>query len=589
MNKNNKNGANKERALGKEQEKTKGRAESAKTVKNSEFVGKDQFNNYEAPMPKTSRKSIKARYIQRLQNEYEYEQKRQEEAQRLSEESENAKESQTVSANKKVITIVPNKPKENLQESEKELPDEEKNRETISVKEAKEDSSKENNTKKKQNSIKKDKASENSAENSEHKKNPVKKQDKKNKGAKPPKRPEKKKEADDIINITDIRQARKREKRKKYVKKSIVAGIIAVFGLSVYFTRGVWVPKLEGILDKPHATIVNDGETQKGNFPIEVDEDSDTLLTEFGNYLISVDKNHILMYDENGAEAGSFSHMYASPAVNVSSKRVLVYDVGGNSFQVLTRKKEVYSKKLDKSILMAKIADNGNAIVASQSDKYECTITVYDSNGSEIYSWESGRVLNFTFTDDGAGCYVSTFSSGGGDIKSVIYQLDFSKESPVMKSEPLTTLALDVCKANDKCFWVVGDNRFYKLGPDGKVLMDYEYLGQLEGYAIGEKGAAVAYKGVTRNGSNIVFFKSSSEDNKPHKIVNTDNGSPKKFKYVNGVLTLLKNDTMEAYDVSGNLLATAAVSSDYTDFVLINQNAYFMSKNAINKIEFKTD
>lgn len=577
------------------------------TVKKSDFIDKEQFNNAEEPLPDSVVRSIKARQ-RKIMSPINIETVRElEDEDDISEDEENVLQEEEIkpaypAANKKIITLkrsAPVKPdseeKKNVEESESDK-DRAKENTVGESKKTREIQPKEDKTPEKKPSGnkqssqgKKTKKLQEPAKNGKNRPKSAVNNAKKRPANKSGKSKKKKNPEDDIINITDIRKARKKEKRKKRIKSYIVAGIVAVFGISVYMTRGLWVPKLEGILDQPHDTIVNNGETKAGNFPIEVDGDSDASLCDFGDYLIIIDKNHILMYDENGEEAGSFNHYYAAPAVCTAKKRVLVYDVGGNSFQVLTRKKEVYSKTLDKPVLMARIANNGNVVAVTQSEEYECKVTVFDTNGNEIFRWDCGKILNIRVNESGNGCCVSTFSSSGGDIYSVIYKLDFGSDQPVMKSAALDTLALDVCETDDKGIWVAGDDKFFKLDSDGNIKLSYEYPGEPEGYAIGAKGAAVVCKGVSRNKSTISFFKSGTDDTAPCQILKTDNGNAKKFKYVDGMLVMLKDDILESYDISGNLLATAKVSADYKDFVIINQNAYFMSKNAINKIEFKTD
>ena len=51
---------------------------------------------------------------------------------------------------------------------------------------------------------------------------------------------------------------------------------------------------------------------------------------------------------------------------------------------------------------------------------------------------------------------------------------------------------------------------------------------------------------------------------------------------------VLGEDNIEAYDSAGNLLATAAVSSEYLDFVYLNDSVYFLGLHEINKIAFET-
>lgn len=407
------------------------------------------------------------------------------------------------------------------------------------------------------------------------------------KGKKTPK--EKLPKSNNDAKVTDIRQIRKQKKQKKRIKKIVVIGILAVFGVSVYVTKNLWVPKLEGILDRPHDTIVNDGKTEKGNFPIQLGDSSVNSITHIDNSMIKVDDNHIVLYNENGTAAETFNHNYADPVVQVAEKRILVYDLGGNSFEVLNKKNQIYEKKIDKPIVMAAIAQNSNVAVVTQTEKYSGNITVYNENGSEIYTWSSGqRILDVQFTKNGDGCYISTFDSVGGQMKSVIHKISFNSTEEVMKSKTLDTLALDISVNDSGDYWIVGDSKFYRLDKDGSVLLEYEYPGEMVSFDAGESSAAIAFKGVQRSSGMVAIFKSESDKNEPDNVLYTNGGLPKKLAVEGKKIILLSAKTIDAYDISGNLLATAAVSSEYTDFTFFNENVYFMGCREINKIVFKT-
>ena len=394
---------------------------------------------------------------------------------------------------------------------------------------------------------------------------------------------------DDVVNITDIRAARKKEKSRKRMKKIIILGVVAVFAASVYATKDIWVPKLEGILDRPHDTIINDGKTLEGNFPIEFDENSVNTISYIDNLILRVDDNHIELYDENGNKTTTFSHNYEDPIVRVEGKRMLVYDNGGNNFEVLNKKNQVYEKTVDQQILLAAIAKNSNVAVVTQTEKYASVLTVYDSNGSEIYNWSSNmRVLNVSFTNDGSGCYISTFDSQNGEMQSKIHYISFDSTQEVMQSETLDTLALDVCLNDNDNYWVVGDTKFYKLDNEGKILLEYEYTIELVDYAISDNCAAVVFNGVQRKTGSLAVFSSDSTQSTPDNVLYTDGGYPKKLKISSNKIILLKENEIEAYDDSGNLLATAAVSSEYVDFTFLNENVYFLGYREINKISFAT-
>lgn len=394
---------------------------------------------------------------------------------------------------------------------------------------------------------------------------------------------------EEASNVTDIRAARKKEKNKKRVKKIVAVGIVAVFGASVFATKDLWVPKLEGILDKPHATIINDGKKESGNFPISFDESSVNVIKLLTDSIVRVDDRHIVFYDEAGEEVTDNSHNFANPVVKTSGKRALVYDNGGKSFEVLNKKGELLSKDIDQSILLAEISPDSSVAVVTQTEKYPAVMTVYDSTGAEIFQWcSSARILSISFTENGSGCYISTFSSKGGTLRSVIHYVSFDSTEELMKSQPLETLAVAVSKNDNGDYWVVGDTCFYKLDSSGQILLQYEYPGELKDYSLSGTTASVVFKGIQRKTGTLAIFRSDSDDDKPSNVVYTQSGLPKKMTAYNKKIILLSEDNIEAYDSSGNLLATAAVSSEYIDFAYLNDSVYFLGLREINKIAFDT-
>lgn len=390
-------------------------------------------------------------------------------------------------------------------------------------------------------------------------------------------------------NVTDIRAARQKEKNKKRIKNIIILVIIAAFAAGVYLLRDIWVPKLEGILDYPHDTIVNDGKKKKGNFPISFEESSVSGITHLDNYLVSLDKNHLVIYNENGEETNSYNHNYADPELKTAVKRMLLFDNGGSSFKVVNRKNELYEKSIDGRIVLADIADNSNVAIVTEGDKYASVLTVYDSNGSEIYTWSSTtRILSVSFAKGGDGCYVTSFSSKGGSIRSVVRYFKFNSTEEVMKSEPLDILALEVMENDNGDFWVVGDTAFCKLDGSGNLILSYEYSSSLVDYDLSAECAALAFNGIQRKSTDIVMFNSDSDSKTSDNQIYTDDGCPKRMYIENGKIILLKENNIEAYDFSGNLLATADVSTEYVDFTFFNENVYFLGYREINKIAFST-
>ncbi len=389
--------------------------------------------------------------------------------------------------------------------------------------------------------------------------------------------------------ITDIRAARRREKNKKRIKSLVIVLVIAIFAAAVYLTRSYWVPKLEGVLDRPRETVVNDGKIQSGNFPLSFSEGSVSSISGIGNYLACLDKNQLKIYNESGEETNSFSHNYADPVLKTALKRMMVYDKGGSSLMVMNRKNEMFSKTVRDRIILAEIADNNNIAVVTEDDKYAAIMYIFDQNGREIFKWSSNaRVLSVSFSADGEGCYVTTFSSKSGSLVSVMRYFRFNSSEEIVKSADLPVLALKALENDNGEFWIVGDTAFLRLDEDGNIIMQYDYTAELIDFDLSSGCAALCFDGIQRKSTELIMFSSDSDSSEPDSAIYTDDGDPVSLHIKDSKVILLKNRLVECYDYSGNLLATAELTADYTDFTYFSDNIYFLDYREINKISFTT-
>lgn len=387
----------------------------------------------------------------------------------------------------------------------------------------------------------------------------------------------------------EIRDARHREKKKRQIRTIVAVLIVAMFAGGAYFTRGKWVPKLESVLYRPKETIVNDGEVKKGNFPLSFDNGSVSSISNTGSYLLCLDKNQLKFYDQDGEESNSFSHNYADPVMRTSDKRVLLYDKGGSSLMVVGKKSEMFTKSVTNRLIMAELASNDNVAVVTSDEKYAGILTVYDGNGREIYKWSSSAaVLSVTFDESGSGCFVTTYSSKGGMLSSIVRYLKFDSEDPEMVSEPLPVLALQAMKNESGDIWVAGDTAFYRLDSRGRILTTYKYEGTISDFALSESCAAIVLNGIQRRSSELLIFDSSTENDQPDKRVKEADGDPERLKISGSKIVLLKANSIDCYDRFGNLDATAECSSDYSDFVYFGDSVYFCDYREVNKISFAT-
>ena len=384
---------------------------------------------------------------------------------------------------------------------------------------------------------------------------------------------------------TDLRSARKVHKRKKLLKRLIVVFVILAIAAVVFALRNMWVPKLKGIFDKPHGLIVNDGKLAEGNFPLSLSDNGTAKLYTCDEMFVTVDDSDVKFFDISGNLINTVQHNLAHPSACVYGKKMLVYENGGNTFEIVNAKGEQYKKKLDDTILIAAMEDDLIAVV-TDAVKYDSCLTVYDEEGNEVYRWASNkRIMSLDINDDGSGCFISTFSSKDGQTKSAVTELDFSSEGEAMVSDELDTLVLSVQQNASDDIWAIGDSALYKLDKTGDVIDKYDYQGELCAYTSNENVCSVAVSTVKRGASELMIW--GSDDADLSGDAELISGRVKALVSNDDNVFMLSEHSAECYDFDAHLTATAAVSNDYVGFVYLEDSLIFIGYRDINKIEFK--
>ena len=389
-------------------------------------------------------------------------------------------------------------------------------------------------------------------------------------------------------NVTDIREERKKEKNRRLIKRLVVLGIILALGITAYATHKKWLPKLEGFFEKPHETIVNDGVEEGGNFPLRISQSGISSITQCGGVMVSLDGKRIIFYNPDGSQIKAVAHNYGSPVIDVSEKKILAYDNSGRNFQVLTRKNVVYTKKTDNPILLAKIAPNGYAAVLTQTEKDAAFVTIYDDMGSVIYTWSSGRrVVDINFCDQGLGCCISTISSSGGKIDSSVYSVMFDSREPVMTCTLADSFVLRTQKLSGGGYIMICDNSVIGVDGNGNQTQRFDFKDQPVSFANSEKYTALYTKSVTGTHGTLMIFDNNSGSVQP-TVTQDIQGEPRKIQLEDSTVIAFSSKFVESYDVGGSKLATAQVSRSYVDCVYANKAVYLMGYRDINKIKFDT-
>ena len=383
---------------------------------------------------------------------------------------------------------------------------------------------------------------------------------------------------------TDMRKLRRKRKRKRIAKNIMAVLAVLIVSFAVYLSRSLWLPYFEGILERSFNRN-NPGEAELSHFPIDVSRKVNVDIDCMDDcWLLFADTSFSTM-NPDGDEVFSVYLPYTNPIVEATSKRALVYDMGGYNFSVVNRKSEVFSKKLENQILFASVGEKGNVAVVTSTDKYQSYLTVYDKNGTEIYHWADGNLITaVTLDDSGSKALVSSVYAVGGGFKSVISILDFSKTEIVAKTSPIETLCLSIEYTSKQGFWVLGDSALFRFNLDCELQYSYKFGYDISGFVMKDDLCAIRFEAVDGKSTYISLFDSNVDN--AYEISYSDKVNC--MDIYNDRIYINIGTLLNEVDYTGKLLGTTHVDSDCRDFAICRGNVYTMGYKSINKQELNS-
>ena len=275
----------------------------------------------------------------------------------------------------------------------------------------------------------------------------------------------------------------------------------------------------------------------------------------------------------------------------MGNKKALLYDLGGKSFSLYSKYKNVYSKTSDDPILIARVGSNDTAAVVTKSDKYPSALMVYDSSGKNIFNYRSvARIIDVTFNADSSGCYITTIGVSDGLMVSNIlyYRFDhidrdeMNNPVPVWETDKLQTLALSVKLFGENNIIVFGDSLCAYYDTNGVFINSYVYKRKLVDYSSDGSLAALIFSNEERRTSELVTISCAdgtvSEKTLDREALNIQvSGDTVYVQTKNGI---------ESRTAAGDIISSAELDSDYEGFLRMGKYVYLLGYDEINRIDY---
>ena len=237
------------------------------------------------------------------------------------------------------------------------------------------------------------------------------------------------------------------------------------------------------------------------------------IFVSAGENLLVCSTTGVRLFSGSGTQYANEQIVMEQPVAMAAGEWSLAYDAGGKSLYLFRDKEKVFSLGADngKTILSARVNENGWLAVVTQAASYKGSVTVYNPQQQPVLQLNrsSGFVMDAVVTEDGKYLATVTVSQSGASFASSLdfYRLDRTEE----ETEPDASCTLDGSvildlREQDGTMWALGDTGVFAVSLAEKSLGErkgaYSYSEQyLKEFSLEGDGYAALLLGKYRAGT----------------------------------------------------------------------------------------
>jgi len=209
---------------------------------------------------------------------------------------------------------------------------------------------------------------------------------------------------------------------------------------------------------------------------------SQNLFANLDYTLLSCSDSLLQLFSPTGETLLKEPVSFASPALSSNGKQAVLFDAGGQSLDVISKEKVVYTLNLPAGqyILSATINQNGWMAVTTKEEGYKGVVTVYNNSYDPVVSirLSSSYLVDAVVTPDCKGVYILSPGQSAGIFESRLLYFDLDQAEEPKSQIPLgNNVVLSMKSANNRC-WVLSENELFILSSGGELLNKFPFDGK---------------------------------------------------------------------------------------------------------------
>lgn len=244
-------------------------------------------------------------------------------------------------------------------------------------------------------------------------------------------------------------------------------------------------------------------EGQGVEFPISIEENN--CFAALGDSLIACSGNRITLYSDSGAPYVDMDVTIASPVVTTAGEYALVYDSGGSDLYLFSGRQLAfqYSAESDRTIISARVNENGWMAIVERTNGYKGSVTVYNASHQPVITENisSSFVLDAVVSPDNRKLAVLTIGQQDTSFATTLTLYNTSDGTEAVSAVVSDTPSLEIIW-DGSGIWLQEQYGIRLLDTECQQVGQWQDTSlYLRGYSLKGDGFAVEYFSRYRSGS----------------------------------------------------------------------------------------
>lgn len=371
----------------------------------------------------------------------------------------------------------------------------------------------------------------------------------------------------------DMNKFRKKRKRSKLAVRGVIFLVVMV---GVILVAANWKTLIAPLKDM----VLNPGE---GGFPVSLPGSTRYVMGELGENFYLLTDTYLYTYNAVGAELSSFQHGFQNPASNSNDRRALVFDKNGLDLKMFSRTSELFSKTMDDSIVFAQIGTMERSAVVTTSSRYSNYLYIFNGEGKQIFRWASPdeNIMRVCFGPNDNSIFVTVVGESGGDLRTSVIKFDVENaESESWRTYLGSDISFSLERCDDGVYVVTSKGAYLLDEQTGEIIAETSFSRQVVSITDTDGARVIMFHDAGSNGEIAVSY---GEGLEAAAAITPD--AVTAFDVCKGRLYILSGSKLLVYNSMLEVLKTHDLDDVYSDVKIINNCAYLLGYNTVQRVE----